>query len=152
MEGDICRTVFIESFNFGRIGRIMSTKKRKNMVWSLRELVIKIAVMAVTISIGLWCGWTDSYSAFYIAVLVQSINNLYDSTAFLEGYTRFITIFQLLSFLGALGAGILSIVHFTSKGSVVDTPGFVIGIAIALSVSVVHFGIEVYSMIRQNRY
>lgn len=130
----------------------MSTKKRKNIVWSLREFVIKIAVMAITISIGLWCGWTDSYSAFYIAVLVQSINNLYDSNAFLEGYTKFVTIFQLLAFIGALGSVIFSIVHFTSKGSIVDTPKFVIGIAIALSIPVVHFGIEVYSMIRQNRY
>lgn len=130
----------------------MSTKKRKNIVWSLREFAIKIAVMSVTISIGLWCGWTDSYSAFYIAVLVQSINNLYDSSAFLEGYSKFVTIFQLLAFIGALGSAILSIIHFTSHGSVVDTPKFVIGIAIALSVPMVHFGIEVYSMIRQNRF
>lgn len=130
----------------------MSTKKRKNIVWSLREFAIKIAVMSVTISIGLWCGWTDSYSAFYIAVLVQSINNLYDSSAFLEGYSKFVTIFQLLAFIGALGSAILSIIHFTSQGSVVDTPKFVIGIAIALSVPMVHFGIEVYSMIRQNRF
>ena len=130
----------------------MSSKKRKNIVWSLREFVIKIAVMAVTISIGLWCGWTDSYGAFYIAVLVQSINNLYDSSAFLGGYTRFVTIFQLMAFLGALGSGILAIVHFTSQGSVVDASEFVIGIVIALSIPVVHYGIEVYSMIRQDRY
>ncbi len=130
----------------------MSTKKRKNIIWSLREFMIKIAVMAVTISIGLWCGWTDSYSSFYIAVLVQSINNLHDSSVFLGGYTKFVTIFQLLAFIGALGSAILAIVHFTSQGSVVDTPKFVIGITIALSVPLVHFGIEVFSMIRQNRY
>ncbi len=139
-------------FAFRRIDWIMSTKKRKNIVWSLREFVIKIAVMAVTISIGLWCGWTDSYSAFYIAVLVQAINNLYDSSAFLGGYTKFVTVFQLLAFLGALASAILSIVHFTSKGNVVDTPGFVITIIAALSIPVVHFGIEVYSLIRQDRY
>ena len=130
----------------------MSVKKRKNIIWSLREFVIKIAVMAVTISIGLWCGWTDSYSAFYIAVLVQAINNLYDSSAFLGGYTKFVTIFQLLAFIGALGSTILSIVHFTSQGSVVDAPEFVIGIVMALSIPVIHFGIEVYIMIRQDRY
>lgn len=130
----------------------MSTKKRKNIVWSLREFVIKIAVMSITLSIGLWCGWTDSYSAFYIAVLVQAINNLYDASAFLSGYTKFVTIFQLLAFVGALGSAILSIVHLTSRGSVVDTLEFVIGITIALSIPIVHFGIEVYSMLRQNRY
>ncbi len=130
----------------------MSAKKRKNIGWSLRELMIKIALMVITISIGLWCGWTDSYSAFYIAVLVQAINNLYDASAFLGGFTKFITIFQLLAFIGALVSVILSIVHFTMKGNIVDSPAFVIGIVIALSIPVVHFGIEVYSMIRQDRY
>jgi hypothetical protein len=130
----------------------MSTKKRKNMTWSLREAVFKIAIMTVTVSIGLWCGWSDSYSSFYIAVLVQSINNLYDSSAFFAGYTKFITTFQLIAFVGALISAILSIIHFTKYGSIVDNLECVIGIAIALSIPIVHFGIEVYSMIRQDRY
>lgn len=130
----------------------MSTKKRKNIGWTLRELMFKIAVMAITIGVGLWCGWTDSYSAFYIAVLVQAINNMYDSSAFLDGYTRFITVFQLLSFIGAVGSLILAIVHFTNQGNVVDTQEFVWGVVIALSIPMIHFGIEVYNMVRQNRY
>ena len=127
-------------------------KKRKNIGWTLREFMVKIAVMIITVAIGLWCGWSDSYSAFYIAVLVQAVNNLYDSSAFLGGYTRFVTVFQIMAFLGALGSAVLAIVHFTSRGSVVDSRGFVIGIAIALSIPIVHFGIEVYSMIRDDRY
>lgn len=75
----------------------MSAKKRKNIGWTLQELMIKIAAMTITIGIGLWCGWTDSYSAFYIAVLVQAVNNLYDSSVFLKDYTKFITVFQLLA-------------------------------------------------------
>lgn len=130
----------------------MSTKKRKNIGWTLRELVLKITVMAITISIGLWCGWTDSYSSFYVAVLLQSINNIYDSSGFLNGYTKFITVFQLLSFVGAVVSFVLSIVHFTNGGSIVDAREFVCGVIIALSVPVIHFGIEVYIMIRQDRY
>ena len=86
------------------------------------------------------------------AVLVQAVNNLYDASTFLKGYTKFITIFQALAFIGALGSSAVAIVHFTSKGSVVDAQEFVIGIVIALSIPVIHFGIEVYSMIRQDRY
>ena len=130
----------------------MSMTKRKNIGWTLREFMVKIAVMIITVAIGLWCGWSDSYSAFYIAVLVQAVNNLYDSSAFLGGYTRFVTVFQIMAFLGALGSAVLAIVHFTSRGSVVDSRGFVIGIAIALSIPIVHFGIEVYSLVRNNRY
>lgn len=130
----------------------MSSKKRKNIGWTLRELMIKIAVMLVTIGVGLWCGWIDSYSAFYIAVLVQAVNNLYDSSAFLGGYTKFITVFQMLAFLGALGSAILAIVHFTNGGNIVDSRNFVIVIIIALSIPILHFGIEVYSMLRNNQY
>ena len=130
----------------------MSMTKRKNIGWTLREFMVKIAVMIITVAIGLWCGWSDSYSAFYIAVLVQAVNNLYDSSAFFGGYTRFVTVFQIMAFLGALGSAVLAIVHFTSRGSVVDSRGFVIGIAIALSIPIVHFGIEVYSLVRNNQY
>ena len=130
----------------------MSTKKRKNIGWTLREFMVKIAVMVITISIGLWCGWIDSYSAFYIAVLVQAVNNLYDSSAFFGGYTRFVTAFQIMTFLGALGSAVLAVVHFTNGGSIVDSRNFVIGIAIALSIPILHFGIEVYSLVRHNRY
>lgn len=130
----------------------MSTKKRKNIGWTLRDFMVKIAVMVITIGIGLWCGWTDSYGAFYIAVLVQAVNNLYDSSAFLGGYTRFVTVFQIIAFLGALVSAVLAVIHFTNGGSVVDSPCFVIGIAIVLSIPILHFGIEVYSLVRHNRY
>lgn len=114
--------------------------------------MFKIAVMVITIGIGLWCGWADSYGAFYIAVLVQAVNNLYDSSTFFAGYSRFITVFQMLVFLGALGSFVLAIVHFTDKGNIVEAQGFVIGIVIALSIPIVHFGIEAYNMIREERY
>lgn len=114
--------------------------------------MVKIAVMVVTISIGLWCGWIDSYGAFYIAVLVQAVNNLYDSSAFLGEYTKFITVFQIMAFLGALGSVVLAIVHFTNGGNVVDSRNFVIGIAVALSIPALYFGIEAYSLIRHNQY
>ena len=130
----------------------MPTRRRKNIGWTLRELMAKLAVMGITICIGLWCGWIDSYNSFYIAVLVQAVNNLYDSCSFLSGYTRFITIFQTISFLGALVSAILAILHFTSSGSVFDSKFFVIGIVTALTIPVLHFGIEVYSMIRNDRY
>ena len=130
----------------------MPEKKRRNIGWTLRELMIKIAVMLVTIGIGLWCGWIDSYGSFYVAVLVQAVNNIYDSSGFLEGYTRFITIFQVISFLGAVLSAILAIVHFTTGGSIVDSIIFVIGIVLMLSVPLLHFGIEAYCMIRENQY
>lgn len=130
----------------------MPTKKRKNIGWTLQELMFKIAVMVFTVIIGLWCGWCDSYSAFYIAVLVQAVNNFYDASAFLKGYTKSITVFQTLAFIGALASSILSIIHFTDKGSIVDTRKWVLIVVAALSIPIIHYGIEAYIMIRQDRY
>lgn len=130
----------------------MSTEKRKNVEWSLRELVVKIAVMIITVSIGLWCGYHDSYGSFYMAVFVQAVNNLYDSAMFLGGYNKFITVFHVLSFGGALISLIFAIVHCTINGSAVDTTGHVYFAVAALSLPVLHFIIEVYFIIRQGRF
>jgi hypothetical protein len=130
----------------------MSVNKQKKISYSLKELTIKMSVMIVTISIGLWCGWTDSYGSFYIAALVQAVNNLYESSSFLGGYTKFVTVFQFIAFCGALCSVIISIIHFTNGGTVVDNLRFVCLIIMLLSIPVLHFGIEIYNMIREGRY
>lgn len=130
----------------------MSTNKRENIGWTLREIMVKIAVLSVTITIGLWCGWHDSYVSFYVAVLVQAINNAYDASNFFSGYKLFITVFQVISFICAIFSVIIAIIFFASGETVFNTFGWVIGIAIALSIPLVHFGIEVYFLLRDNRY
>lgn len=130
----------------------MAVKGRKKIEWTLQGFAVKIAVMLVTVSIGLWCGWNDSYGAFYIAVLIQAVNNLYDACSFFTGYTKFVTIFQLFAFAGALGSAIIAIIHFTAGGGMVDSIQFVIGTAAALSIPILHFVIEIYSLVREDRY
>ncbi|MGN1158020.1 MAG: hypothetical protein ACI4TK_17740 [Agathobacter sp.] len=94
----------------------------------------------------------DSFSAFYIASLVQAINNMYDSFGFLKGYNKFITIFQFLAFIGALVTAILSIIHFAPGGNCVNTKIFLVLICVCLSVPVLHFVIEAYMTIRNDLY
>lgn len=131
----------------------MSIKKqRKKFPFSLQQSVVKFAIMCCTIGIGLWCGWHDSYGAFYIAVLVQAINNMYDSFGLLKGYNKFITYFQFASFLGALIAAILAIIHFAPGGSCVDTGKCLLLVSICLSIPLIHLGIEAYLMIRNDLY
>lgn len=131
----------------------MSIKKqRKKFPFSLQESVIKLAIMCCTIGIGLWCGWHDSFSAFYIAVLVQAINNMYDSYGFLKGYNKFITCFQFASFVFAFVSAILAIIHFAPGGSCVDTEKCLIVVSIFLSIPILHFGIEAYLMVRNDLY
>ncbi len=131
----------------------MSIKKRKrNMPFTLQQYAVKLAVMFCTIGIGLWCGWHDSFSAFYIASFVQAISNMYDSFEFLKGYNKFITIFQFLAFFGALATAILSIIHFAPGGNFVDTKICLVLISVCLSIPVLHFVIEAFLMIRNDLY
>ena len=127
-------------------------KQKKNLPFTLQQYAAKLAVMFCTIGIGLWCGWHDSFSSFYIASLVQAISNMYDSFEFLKGYNKFITIFQFLAFIGGLVTAILSIIHFSPGGDYVDTKFFLVLISICLTIPVLHFAIEVYLMIRNDLY
>ena len=119
---------------------------KKPIPWSLRQLCVKVALMSITVFIGLLCGYHDSYNSFYIAVLVQAANNAYDSFGLLNGYNRFITILQFLSFLGAI-ASILSFAGVLT-GSPVQAY-IVIGM---LSVPILHFLIEIFVMIITEKY
>lgn len=129
-----------------------TNKQRKRFPLTLQESIRKLAVMSITISIGLWCGWHDSYGAFYIAVLIQAINNMYDSFSFLKGYTKFVTFFQIATFIGALVSFIISIIHFAPGGKTVDSRGCLFFTCVFLSVPVIHYGIEISCMLRDENY
>lgn len=127
-------------------------KRRKNMPFTLQQYAIKLSVMACTTVIGLWCGWHDSFSAFYIASLMQAINNMHDSFEFLKGYNRFITFFQFLAFIGALTTAILSIIHFAPNGDYVDTKFCLILISVCLSIPILHFSVEALLILHNDLY
>lgn len=131
----------------------MSVKKhRKNIPFSFRECMAKCLIMLATVLIGLWCGYYDSYDSFYIAVMIQAFNNIYDSFGFLTGYNRLITGFQSASFCAAGLAAIASVIHFTKYGAWLNTKGVLITVGIFLCIPIVHWGIEAYLMFRNDLY
>lgn len=118
--------------------------RKKEIPWSFRQLLVKICFMTATIVIGLYCGLTASYTSFYVAVLIQAINNAYESFELLAGYNRFITAFQAVAFLGAGVSAILAVLFFS--GAPLGCRQYVLGIAVALSIPVIHFLIEAIVM------
>lgn len=115
----------------------------KKRVWTLREALAKLAVMTLTVVIGLSVGGADSYKGFYIAALVQSINNVYDAVPYLEGYSKFVTGFQILSFLGGVASFVISIIQFTDAGAWTNND-IIVGIVCGmLSIPIIHLGIEI---------
>ena len=123
---------------------------KKDIPWPFRRLLVKICLMSATITIGLYCGFTDSYAAFYVAVLIQAINNAYESFELLAGYNKFITAFQAISLLGAGVSAILSILFFA--GAPLNSLEYVLGITIALSIPVLHFLIEIFVLWWSGKY
>lgn len=127
----------------------MSSKK-KDIPWPFRQLLVKSGLMSATIAISLYCGFTASYSAFYVAVLVQALNNGYESFELLSGYNRFITAFHTFSFLGAVASAILAVLFFS--GAPLGGLKLVSCITIALSIPVIHFLIEAFILWKSGKY
>lgn len=130
----------------------MLRKRNTGYKSSLKEVLVSLALMSVTIAIGLWCGATDSYSSFYIAVLIQSINNMYNAAKYFDGYERRVVVVQAISFVLALASAIIAIIHFTPNGNIFDCFWAMILITIALSLPAVHLAIEAYYIIRNNDF
>ena len=125
--------------------------RRKNDIpWTLRQLLVKICLLSATIIIGLYCGLTNSYSAFYVAVLIQAINNVYESFELLTGYNKFITAFQAISFIGAGISAILAILFFCNAHLGCHMCVWIV--AIALSIPVLHFLIESFILWQAGKY
>ena len=128
----------------------MASRKKDWLPWSFRQLLVKAALTTATIVIGLYCGYLDSYTAFYVAVLIQAFNNTYESYGLMKGYNRAITVFQTLAFLGAIASGIIAILSFA--GVDVNTPFYMWLVAALLSIPVVHFLIEAICLLVERRY
>ena len=125
-------------------------RRKKDIPWTLRQLLVKICLLSATIIIGLYCGVTDSYGAFYVAALIQAINNAYESFGLLAGYNKFITAFQAFSFIGAGISAILAVLFFC--GAPLGRRICALIVAIALSIPVLHFLIESFILWQSGKY
>lgn len=67
---------------------------------TLKKDIAKAAILLSSLVIGLLCG--ETLDAFYIAVLVQSLSNAYDSFEYIGTFSRLITGAYVITFLGAV--------------------------------------------------
>ncbi len=124
--------------------------KKKNIPWSFRQLLAKGCLTFFTIIVGMYCGVTTSSSAFYIAVLIQACNNVYESYGLLEGYNKLVTTFHTISFIGALISAMLAILFFA--GAHLTHWGIMLGVSIALVIPAAHFLFEAYILWNSGKY
>lgn len=130
----------------------MSGKKKTGLDWSITELLVKIGVLVITIGIGLWMG-SSSFDAFYIAAFIQAINNMYDDSSFFKEYTRWITIYHVVSFFGSLGSLIVFFIHLQGgTENLADNNICMYIVAAVLSLPILYLMIELYKVIRDERY
>lgn len=131
----------------------MNDTSRINNLGTVKECVIQLGLLLIAIIIGIISAWNfNDYATFYIAVLLQAINNCYDASKYLQGYTLLITLYGIIYFLISVGCGILSILHFTEMKNYVDVEFFRNSAIIGLSLPVVALLTGIYVAIRSNRY
>ncbi len=78
---------------------------------TLKKDVAKAAMLLVSLIIGLLCG--ETIDAFYIAVLVQSLSNAYDSFEYIGVRSRLVTGVYVIALFAAVLSLICAVLHFS---------------------------------------
>lgn len=130
----------------------MIYQRGKNIDWPFPQLVAKILTSICALVISLWFGFMDSYTSFYIAVLVQSINNFYESFLFLFGYTKYIKIFNLIACCLSVTAFLCSVIYLGDSVSFLQNSCSIRIIILLLFVPIAYFISEAVCMIRDDKF
>lgn len=121
-------------------------------VSSLKECLVRFGLWAVTLIVGLACGLVSSYGAFYVTVLVQSLNSFYDAAGYLGGYSRAVTVANIISAIGNVLTFICSVLYFTELGTYFAKTWVVVIINVVLSIPVIIACVQMILLIKNNRY
>lgn len=119
---------------------------------TLKKDVAKAAMLLVSLVIGLLCG--DTLDAFYIAVLVQSLSNAYDSFEHIGVSSRLITGAYVITLLGAVLSFICAVLHFSSNQmtAFVNEKWAIVGVCVFLAIPFIIVAIKVFVTIRSGEY
>ena len=131
----------------------MASNKKDSLNLDIPSLVIKLAILIITVAIGLFAGITTSYLSFYIAACIQAINNMYDDSMFFKGYVPWITWYHIISFLGSLCCILLFFLHIMdSTNFITNSLWSMVFVVIMLSMPALYLLIDIYKTIREGRY
>lgn len=119
---------------------------------TLKKDVAKAAMLLVSLVIGLLCG--ETLDAFYIAVLVQSLSNAYDSFEYIGVSSRLITGAYVITLLGAVLSFICAVLHFSPNQITVfvNEKWAVVGVCVFLAIPFIIVAIKVFVTIRSGEY
>lgn len=111
----------------------------------LKELVAKLGTVVLTIIVGLLCGYYASFAAFYVAAMIQAVNNGYDAVVSMNR-GGFHTFMHLLTFLGSLAVFIMAVSYFAIGvlGKYLGTERAALVAACLLGIPALHMLVEVF--------
>ena len=93
----------------------------------------------------------DTPSAMYVTVLLQGVSNIHDSFPYLSGYSRFITIKELLVIMAATISILFAVFHFSNWTFSESDTAFTI-VALCISLPVVSVLSEIWRLLRNNNF
>lgn len=119
---------------------------------TLKKDIAKAAILLISLVIGLVCG--DTIDAFYIAVLVQSLSNAYDSFEYIGNTSRLITGAYVITLLGAVLSFICAVLHFSHNQitSFVNEKWMIAVVCVFLSIPFIIIAVKVFVVIRSGEY
>ena len=129
----------------------METTQRQSYMGSLKDCTMKLILLVISIGVGIFCGINDSPSAMYVTVLLQGVSNIHDSFQYLSGYSRFITIKELLVIIAATISILFAIFHFSEWTFSTTKTAYII-VALCISLPVISVLSEIWRLLRNNNF
>ena len=118
---------------------------------SLKYKIAKAAMLLISVIIGLLCG--ETLDAFYIAVLVQSLSNSFDSFEYIGDVNKLVTAVYVMAFFAAVFSFICAVLHFvTNVAWWTNQRAVVTMVCICLSIPCVIVLIDIFVTIKTGRY
>ena len=115
---------------------------------SFRACIGKFITLLITMSISLVFAFLEGdYRSFFITVLIQAINNVYEGFEFFDGYSAYIVRFQLISVISAVLVFIISVLVVLGIEVFLNV-FFVVFVVIALSIPVLFYGVELHRALK----
>lgn len=118
---------------------------------TLKKDVAKAAMLLVSLIIGLLCG--ETIDAFYIAVLVQSLSNAYDSFEYIGVHSRLVTGVYVIALFAAVLSLICAVLHFSPTAASFTNQAWVVAVVCGfLALPFVIVAVNIFVTIRSGEF
>lgn len=129
----------------------MGKRTKRQYIGSLLECVLKLILPLISVGVSIYGAVTSSHTIFYITILLQAANNIYEYCFYLSAYIKHI----VLKSIGVIITSVLSVLSallYFSGFELLGRQDIKILMIIFVCLPFINVGSEIYRMLRNNEF